>query len=54
MKKSKYYHYIKVNENIVAVFNSLILDITYITRDEFNLLENENYNLIEKNKLIEI
>lgn len=30
MKKLKYYHYLKVNENIIAVFNSLILDIEII------------------------
>lgn len=53
MKKSKYYHYLKVNENIIAVFNSLILDIEYVTNDEFDLLDKEKYDLIDKNKISE-
>ena len=35
------------------MFNSLILDIVYVTNDEFNLLEKEKFNLIEKNRLTE-
>lgn len=51
MKKSKYYNWLEVNKNIIAVFNSLILDIDYISRDEFKKLEKNEFTLIDSKKI---
>lgn len=42
MMKSKYFHYIKIQDDIYAVFNSLILEIEYISNNDFTLLNKNN------------
>lgn len=32
MKKSKYFHYSQIKENVYAVFNSLILEVVYLKK----------------------
>lgn len=51
MMKSKYFHCIKIKDDIYAVFNSLILDIEYISKNDFDLLTKNKYNLIDPDKL---
>lgn len=51
MMKSKYFHSMKIKDNVYAVFNSLILDVEYITDKDFNLINNEKYDEIDSDKL---
>lgn len=51
MMKSKYFHSMKIKDDVYAVFNSLILDIEYITIKDFNLINNEEYYKIDFEKL---
>lgn len=51
MNKSRYFHYLKINEKIYAVFNSLILDVIYISKEDFNKLLAEKYDLLESQLL---
>lgn len=51
MKKSKYFHYSQIKENVYAVFNSLILEVVYLKKNDFNYLLNNEYNQLE-NKLL--
>ena len=46
MKKSKYFHHIKVSEKKYAVFNSLIMKIEYIDDVQLNHLLNSNFDKI--------
>lgn len=41
----------KIKDDVYAVFNSLILDIEYITIKDFNLINNEEYYKIDFEKL---
>lgn len=51
MMKSKYFHSMKIKDDVYAVFNSLILDIEYITSKDFDLINNEKYYKIDFEKL---
>lgn len=54
MKKSKYFHYSQIKENVYAVFNSLILEVVYINENDFNYLLNNEYNQLEDKLLNEL
>lgn len=49
MKKSKYYHYLKINKDTYAIFNSLILDIKYINSKNFKLIDDNQFSKLSSN-----
>ena len=54
MKKSKYFHHVKISKNAHAVFNSLIMIVEYINNIQLNDLLESKLDKIEsdlQNKL---
>lgn len=51
MKLSKYVKYIKIDENVFAVFNSLLMKVFYMNESEINNLKNGT--IIDKDNLLQ-
>ena len=42
MKLSRFFKSIELDDNIVAIFNTLVMDIIYVTKNELKKIENLN------------
>ena len=42
MKLSRFFKSIKLNDDIVAIFNTLVMDILYVTKDELKEIKSQN------------
>lgn len=50
MKLSKFFQEIELNDNIFAIFNSLMMDILYVDKDFLNLIK--EFKVSDKEKKI--
>lgn len=44
MKLSKFYHKKQVDDNVYAIFNALIMNVIFVTKEELELIENYKYS----------
>ena len=53
MKLSKYFQYIEMDENYIAVFNSILMQIIFIEKNKLDDLKNFKLNETETNLMVE-
>ncbi len=53
MRLSKYFHYIQVNEEYIAIFNSILMQIIFIKKEKLDDIKNFNLNKEENKIMIE-
>lgn len=51
MKLSKYFHYVELENNIYAIYNSLIMDVVFVNKSKYDEIINISVNEEEKLKL---
>ena len=51
LKKSKYFHYMNIKDDVAALYNSLILDVFYTDRELLNKLLKDDFYSIDKKSI---
>lgn len=54
MKLSRFFHHLKLENDLYAIYNSLIMEIIYLNKEKYNNVISFNVTIEEKNKLKEL